>query len=297
MRFINKHLYFVPAVVLAVAVMSRAQSVTTSTSGFAGDSGGAGNSGADPNSINVSYSADDPTSNVVWTESSSASATASGSSGKLHLFAQAQSQIAPNIFVYVDDQHVPHFSDSPLTAAANCSSSGSIIDTITITSSTLADGTPVDLAVSTSLDCSISCASYGDAKASASLQFYKSGYQYLDDSGYSDFGYIYKQIDNGQTSVDMEQTSNTLHTFVGDSFTVELDASVSATADADWTRPSGTTTADAGNSAFFALDPMTAGADYSTGSGLTYSSVPEPGSVVLIGVGALRLMQRRRRSR
>jgi len=310
MRTAVKSALIISAISFALPAISHAQSVSTSTSGFAGDRSNNGNSktdadtssvvGASSHGIDVSYSSNPPSGlGFDWGQSSSALATANASNGKLHLVAQAHAELSPSYYVFVDEAngYIPQFYSSPLTGLANSSASGTIIDTINITSGNLPNGTPVDLEINISLDCSLSSPPNGSAQANANLTFYKTGYQYLDDSGNSNFGYIQKGSNSGQIIYDFEQTSNTLHTFVGDSFTVEFDAGVSVGADADWMRPSNTATADAGNTAFFLLDSLTPGADFSTGSGLTYSSaVPEPTSLVIIGFAALPLMQRRRRS-
>ena len=47
---------------------------------------------------------------------------------------------------------------------------------------------------------------------------------------------------------------------------------------------SGSVLAD--NTAVFAFDPITPGASYSTASGVTFASIPEPGSLVLVAFGA-----------
>ncbi|HUO07718.1 MAG TPA: hypothetical protein VM008_05430 [Phycisphaerae bacterium] len=299
------------AALLALCGAAHAQSVMTTTYGFAGELYGYGKSqnNSDSGYIPGGYSShnsaatwDDQSTTVIdnlvvtFKQHSTISATSTVNQGQLHLLVEASSNLSPSEFDYIDDGGTPISVRSPLIAVAGGSATASMLDTITITSPTLPAGTPVDFHVSTTLHVNITSPAYGNADASTSVLFYKPGYSYTDDTGNSYFGFIDRHFLGTNLSQDVEQTSDILHTFVGDSFTVELDGSASATGDADASRPSGYALADAGNTAFFNLDPLTPGATYTTDSGLSYlSPAPEPASLATLALAALPLLRRTRR--
>jgi hypothetical protein len=299
-----------PAVLVCPAAFG--QSVTTYTSAFAGQLFGYGNrdshgdAGYVPvsssHAASASFSADNPSLIdglvVDFSQTSSASATASASLGQLHVLAEAHSQITPSHFLYYDDGGNAVDLASPAVAVAYSSASAGLTDTITVTSATLPAGTPVDLRVTTTLHVNISSPPYGNASAAADVLFSKPGYTYTDDNGSSYFGLVSWQYNGTDLSGHNDLSSDVLHTYVGDTFTVELDAQAQATGDADAARPAGYAVADAGNTAYFNLDPLTPGADYTAASGLSYDTpVPEPTSLVLTAGLSLLALRRRRRGK
>lgn len=160
---------------------------------------------------------------------------------------------------------------------ANATSQGQWSDTITVTSNTLAANTPVQLLATIILHRTITGAG-GTASAEVTGPF---GLHLLDSLS----------APNPAPSVSL-----ILNSFVGQSITATSTLTISL--GASGIAPFGKSAAvHAENTAVFHLEPITAGASYTTASGITY--VPEPASIWLaVGcaavIGASRLRRRAR---
>jgi hypothetical protein len=168
------------------------------------------------------------------------------------------------------------------------------LDTLTVTSSTLADGTPVDLAIALSLDYELSGSNGGGSiDAFLGLGNIQSGQATTQFTAYSDLGITV----NRRTAV--------LHTFVG--AVLGLTAQLHVGAGAGNCCEDGYGFGDALNTMHFFVDAVGLNADqftYVSETGAPYFTpspdpvpVPEPATLLLLasGLGGLLARQRHRR--
>jgi hypothetical protein len=146
-------------------------------------------------------------------------------------------------------------------------------DTLTITSNTLPVGTPVNLIFSLSVDTTMSCSGVGSTVGTtASMSSTRGGNIALESATCNST--------LAKTGTALVQTS------VGDSFFVEGELDLTAE-----NTLAGTASVDP-SSGFF-IDSETAGASYTTASGISYATppvgTPEPSSLLTLGVGLLGL--------
>ena len=190
----------------------------------------------------------------------SASSWASVTDGDLHAFATA--------------------TDSVFDGTSSQASAGAFFsDTLLITSSTLAFGTPVQLQFDAALSASITgCGLNSAAHALAQLSS----------------GSIIQDV--CEAANDIYQPTSVVTTTVGAELQIFASLSVFAGAGAS----GGTATADAANTLQFFLTPLDA-FTFLSASGNTYqrttSTVPEPALLLLLGTGVLGVGVRRRRQK
>jgi hypothetical protein len=165
---------------------------------------------------------------------------------------------------------------------ANAAGELLVLDLCTITSSTLPQGTLVDVTFN--------------------LQVHVN---FIHPAGWSQNGFddvVYTLGDTGSNSVHGElrdtatdTISFTQHTAIGVSTFLTYTLLTTASAPGD---PGGTTTVDAFNTANLYVTSSIPGADVTSGCGLVYASspVPEPSTCLALGLGAIALVRRRRRA-
>lgn len=252
---------------------------TVSTNTYSGDSGLV-SSGSTHQANSVESETAPGPDGINWSCDSNGYGWATAESGRLHLMAYAQSTVTPSSYIHDDVE-----DDNPLTSQSSGGSAAYLQDTITITSSTLPSGTPVDLRVTGTFDYTLSVAPPGvpaifgnrwqfpQASVNYTLAFYRPGSYYTDDSGNVNFCDIEESYDGSVHSITRRDT-NVLHTAVGEQFDVHLNARVDCSTSADSYNPVDNAEAHAENTAFFNLDPITVGASYTAASGLSYLTHP-----------------------
>ena len=168
-------------------------------------------------------------------------------------------------------------------------------DTLTVTSDTLADGTPVDLTLSLSLDYMLSGTNGGgNIDAFLGLGNQQSGRTTTRFTAYSDLG------------VTVNQTTAIFHTFVG--AVIGLTAQLNVGAAAGNCCTGGYGLGDALNTMHFFVDtagPLANAFSYTSQTGAPYFTpppsdpvpVPEPTSMLLVGAGLAGVFARLRRKR
>jgi hypothetical protein len=165
-------------------------------------------------------------------------------------------------------------------------------DTLTVTSATLPNGTPVTLLFTQTLDATTYTSSplwaYGvnDAEASSTFWIGNDVNSTLTDT-----------ITYRDTAPASHQTTRTLFTSVGSQLWIHGETYFDALAAAGSTTPSVYTFANVADTAHFNVDVQTAGASYSTHSGVSYVTVPEPGALMILAIALASVVGRRRRSR
>jgi hypothetical protein len=165
----------------------------------------------------------------------------------------------------------------PLNATfAGASFDGVWQDSLTVTSLTLAAGTPVQLAFTLGVDATLNCG--GPSAEASALGAFQAGSNQI--------------ILSSTTCNSVFQKSDVMivNTAVGSDLQVEGQLVLSANAEG-YNQESSSAGVDPPSSNFF-VDSLTPGASYITGSGNTYfspTSVPEPGTVTLLSSGLLAL--------
>jgi len=221
---------------------------------------------------------------IPWQDSMAASSYATVSGGNLHLYAQGHAKITPTSFSYIDSEDNPNIVYNPYNSDSAGLADAFLGDTITVTSATLAAGTPVDLLLTVTMHDNLSGTPGGGAEAECFLDVgepFSEAWQNYED-GRIDGTLVdnISALDGSRSTygVGALSSSNALvvHTIVGASFTVNLHASVSATgiASAQTGNSEALGVADVADTAFLNLDPLTPGAGYTTASGLSYVTLP-----------------------
>ena len=215
----------------------------------------------------------------VQTQSNSAGPLSAGSGGTLYSFS-ASANVLTEIGAVHGSAAFSASSNGP-AGGANASAQGQWSDTITITSNTLASGTPVTFLATISLHRTIS------GTPPASVSAFVNG----------PFGLT---LTDTLASPNAAQSVSTIvNTTIGSvmSATSTLSLSAGAGAIAPFSL-SGSVLAE--NTALFSFKPITPGASYTTASGVTF--VPEPASawlmlcgIVLTGLSRVRVLRSRSR--
>jgi hypothetical protein len=167
-------------------------------------------------------------------------------------------------------------------------------DEVTVTSSTLANGTPVNLLLTEVLDATMTSA--GNAGSTVAHTIVTNAFQL---NGNGAIGTLQTVFNNGEVFSSNPGTacsglcsaseSVILSAVVGQTFEVVADMSLQAFAfEQSSTGPLVHANAfaqlDAGHTGKLFLDPLTEGASYTTASGATYfAPVPEPSTILLLG--------------
>ncbi len=165
---------------------------------------------------------------------------------------------------------------------ANAAGELLVTDLCTITSSTLAQGTPVNVTFHLQVHVNFI----------HQANWTQNGF---DDVTYT-LGDVFTHSVHGELRDSATDTiSFTQATAVGVSTYLTYSLLTTASAPAD---PGGTTTVDAFNTANLFVTSDTPGVDVTSGCGLVYASapVPEPSTCLALGLGAIALVRRRRRA-
>lgn len=212
---------------------------------------------------------------VVLATSNSANPPSAISSGSFYSFSASADNLTEVGKIH-GSASVSASSSGP-AGGGNADVQGFWTDTVTITSSTLANGTPVSFLATIVLHSTITGSGTG-----------AHAYAYLN----GPFGL---NVTNDISAPHYELTaSTTVNTTVG--ATLSLSSSLTLHADAGGIAPFNLNpSVIAENTAYFKLDPITAGASYSTASGVTY--VPEASSVAMLSALAVAFLGLRSRRR
>ncbi|HXT13195.1 MAG TPA: hypothetical protein VN873_16680 [Candidatus Angelobacter sp.] len=221
---------------------------------------------------------------IPWQDSMAASSYATVSGGSLHLYAQGHAKITPTSFSYIDSDDNPNIVYNPYNSESAGFADAFLGDTITVTSATLAAGSPVDLLLTVTMHDNVSGTPGGGAEAECFLdvgESFSEAWQNYED-GRIDGTLVdnISALDGSRSTYGVGALSSSnavvVHTVVGASLTVNLHASAStgAIASAQTGNSEALGVADVGNTVFLNLDPLTPGTGYTTASGFSYLTLP-----------------------
>jgi hypothetical protein len=174
-------------------------------------------------------------------------------------------------------------------------------DTITIEGPEEYRGMPVQLRITYSVHGDVYSGresirpldAWGNATISASLS---SGLSSL--NGQISYSYGAAPLFLPEPGPDGRSVSKVLDALIGDTLTIDalLSSQVfTSVYDYDYEGPAFYASSNFGNTSWIVLEPITEGISFNSSSGATYTAIPEPGSLALLGVGGAALLGRRRK--
>lgn len=174
-------------------------------------------------------------------------------------------------------------SSTSASGGASASASASWADTITITSDTLSPGTPVSFLATLTLHRTVFANSGIHSTATASAKA----------TGPFGLSLLDSSVSPNPTVSISTVVNTTVGAVLNATSTLELATSMSG----DFSPFGAGASASVGDNSGFTFMPITPGASFSTASGATFATVPEPSAVALAGIATIALLATRLRRR
>jgi len=240
---------------------------------------------------------------ITWGSSMNAAASASAGGGALHLYTTAHAALLPGVLLYNTLAGDPVALGNPLQPWASGEATAQLQDTITITSATLAAGTPVMLRSTLTVHKGISGGLGTNDDISAYLIVGHQGIGAMANPdpfapNASAFSFFQEFLVDGIDSTTDYPTA-LISTFVGDHLTFDLNGVIHAQVrqqGLNSVNSEQTAEVDLGNTIFLNFDAVTPGASFTSQSGTVYvTPVPEPASAGVLLASVAVLIARRRR--